>query len=107
MTAFPTAPIVAAGLIGGYASARHGGRDDLATVVFTASGAWCVRAWHRRAGARTSAGLLSCYLLAFYVSHPLARKIGGWPAVLAMSAVATGMTFEVADRPSRVTELPA
>lgn len=99
MTALPTAPVVAAGLIGGYASARHGGRDDLATGVFIGAGAWCVWAWRRRSGRRVSNALLGCYLAAFYVSHPLAKKIGGWPSVLAVTALSAGVTVRVADRP--------
>jgi hypothetical protein len=99
MTALPTAPVVAAGLIGGYASARHGGRDDLATGVFIGAGAWCVGTWRRRSGHAVSNALLGCYLAAFYVSHPLAKKIGGWPSVLAVTAVAAGVTVRVADRP--------
>lgn len=103
MTALPTAPVVAAGLMGGYACARHGGRDDAATVVFTGAGAWCAWAWRRRAGSRVSNLLLGCYLVAFYVSHPLAKKIGAWPAVLVMSTLAAGITFGVADRQGQAT----
>lgn len=93
-----TAPVVAAGLIGGYASARHAKRDDLATVVFAGAGVWCTRIWNRRYGAGTATGLLGCYLSTFAVSHPLARRIGAWPSVLAMSAVAVAVTA-MADRP--------
>lgn len=88
----PTAPLVAAGLIGGYASARHAGRSDLATVVFTAAGAACTRSWLRASGRRVTAVLLGGYLFAFWVSHPLAKRIGGWPSVLAVSAAAAAVT---------------
>ena len=93
----PTAPVVAAGLIGGYAAARHAGRSDLATVVFTGAGAWCTRSWLRASGRRVTAILLGTYLVTFWASHPLARKIGAWPSVLAMAAVAAGTTAVLAD----------
>lgn len=88
----PTAPLVGAGLIGGYAAARHAGRSDLATVVFIAAGAVCTRSWLRSGGRRRTAVLLGGYLFAFWVSHPLAKRIGGWPSVLTASAAAAAAT---------------
>jgi hypothetical protein len=38
------------------------------------------------------------YAAAFGVSHPLAKKIGAWPSVLTVSAVASAVTHLVADR---------
>jgi hypothetical protein len=96
MSSTPTAPLVAAGLIGGYAAARHAGRSDLATAVFTAAGAVCTRSWLRSSGRRVTAVLLGTYLFAFWVSHPLAKRIGGWPSVLTVTTAATAVTAGLA-----------
>jgi hypothetical protein len=44
--------------------------------------------------------LLGSYLIAFGVSHPLARKIGAWPSVLTISAAASGAAYALGDRSS-------
>lgn len=99
MPSLPTAPVVAAGLIGGYAIARGGGhRRELGTLVFTAAGAWSTHRWLRGRGPATAGMLLGTYLAAFGVSHPLARRLGAWPSVLAVSAVAAGASHALADR---------
>lgn len=101
-----TAPLVATGLVGGYAAARHAGRSDLATVVFTGSGAVCASSWLRSSGGRVTAVLLGTYLLAFWVSHPLAKRIGGWPSVLAVTTVAAAAAAGLADRPASIADRP-
>lgn len=98
MPTMPTAPVAAAGLIGGYAAARYTGRRELAGAVFTGAGAWCARSWLRSSGRGVTGVLLGTYLAAFGVSHPLARKIGAWPSVLVVTAVAAVTTFDLADR---------
>jgi hypothetical protein len=102
----PTAPVVATGLIGGYAAARHAGRSDLATAVFIAVGVWCARSWLRSSGRRVTGILLGTYLVAFWISHPLAKKIGAWPSVLAAAGAAAGTAAVLADHSVRV-EPPA
>jgi hypothetical protein len=42
--------------------------------------------------------LLGGYLAAFGVSHPLAKRIGAWPSVCAVAAVASGAAYAGADR---------
>jgi hypothetical protein len=42
--------------------------------------------------------LLGVYAAAFGSSHPLAKKIGAWPSVLTVTAVASGATYALADR---------
>lgn len=42
--------------------------------------------------------LLGTYLAAFAGSHALAKKIGAWPSVLAVTAVASGAAYVLADR---------
>lgn len=98
MARFPlTAAVAAAGLLGGYATARFSGRRELGGAVLAAAGATAAVRWQRRAGVPAAVGLTALYLGAFGGSHPLAKKIGAWPAVLsvtgvvaAASALATG-----------------
>ncbi|WP_298443482.1 hypothetical protein [Gordonia sp. (in: high G+C Gram-positive bacteria)] len=90
----PSVPAVAAGLIGGYAVARYSGRRELGGVVLAAAGAVAGRSWLQR-GPAVTAGLTATYLGAFGASHPLAKKIGAWPSVFAVTAAATGITAAV------------
>jgi hypothetical protein len=45
-----------------------------------------------------TAVLLATYAGAFGASHPLAKRIGAWPSVFAVSAVASGAACALADR---------
>jgi ABC-type protease/lipase transport system fused ATPase/permease subunit len=93
-----TAPVVAAGLVGGFAAARYSGRRELGGVVLAAAGAWCTTQWYKSKGPVVAGSLLGGYLLAFGASHPLAKKIGAWPSVVAVTAAAAGAAYAVADR---------
>lgn len=93
-----TAPVVAAGLIGGYASARLTKIRPLGAVALGAAGVYAGRTWLAKHGAGTTAALSVIYLGAFGGAHPLAKKIGAWPAVLSVTAVATGAAWALADR---------
>lgn len=84
-------PAVAVGLIGGYATARYSGRRELGGLVLATAGVLAGRSWLRR-GPAVTAGLSALYLGAFGASHPLAKKIGAWPSVLAVTAATTGIT---------------
>lgn len=94
----PTAPAVAGGLIGGFSVARYSGHRELGGLVLAGTGVWCARSWLRSSGPGVMGVLLGTYLGAFGASHGLARKIGAWPSVLAVTAVASGAAYAVADR---------
>jgi hypothetical protein len=94
----PTSPVVAAGLIGGFAIARHSGRRELGGLFLAGCGAWSARQWAQAGGPRLALGLGLTYVGAFGVSHPLAKRIGAWPSVLAVTAVAAGAAAALADR---------
>lgn len=96
--ALPTAPLVAAGLVGGFAVARRTGRRQLGGAVVAAAGVACARTWVRRAGPARGAALAGLYAAGMGASHPLARRIGAWPSVLAVTAAASGAAWAVADR---------
>ncbi|PRQ10753.1 hypothetical protein C1Y63_09850 [Corynebacterium sp. 13CS0277] len=85
-----TASLVITGLIGGWLTAKETGIRPLGGVVLAAMGGLATRAWVKKSGPMVTIGLLGTYLGAFGLSHPLAKKIGAWPAVLAVTAVASG-----------------
>lgn len=93
----PSAAVVAASLVGGYAAARASGVRALGGAVLLAGGAAAAHHWNSK-GPAVLIGLSGLYLGAFGLSHPLAKKIGAWPAVLTAAGVAGGVTWAVADR---------
>ena len=93
-----TAPLTAIGLIGGYLVARETGIRPLGGLVLGAAGAYAARTWWARGGVGQAAGLTSVYLASFGLSHPLAKKIGAWPSVLAVTAVNSAANHLLVDR---------
>ena len=87
----------AAGLVGGFLVARQTGRRELGGAVFAAAGAWCALDWYRASGPAAAAGLSALYVAAMGGSHPLAKRIGAWPSVAAVTAV-TVATAELVTR---------
>jgi hypothetical protein len=97
MPRIPTAPVVAASLIGGYLVARETGVRPLGGAVLAAGGAVAVSQW-RRQGPVVTGVLLATYLGGFGASHPLAKKIGAWPSVITVAAVSAAASHVLADR---------
>jgi hypothetical protein len=98
---FPSSALVAGGLVVGFAVAQGTGLRWLGGLVLLGTGLAAARLWVRRRGWPAAVGLGLLYLAAFVVSHVLALGLG-WPAwlsVAAVTAVAAGVTFGVADRP--------
>jgi hypothetical protein len=79
--------VAASGLVGGFLVARSTGRRELGGLLFAAAGAWCARDWYRASGPAAAAGLSALYAAAMGGSHPLAKRIGAWPSVAAVTAV--------------------
>jgi hypothetical protein len=94
----PTAAVVATGLVGGYSIARLSGRRELGGIFLAGCGLWSAREWNRRGGPALMLPLGLLYAGAFGASHPLAKRIGAWPSVLAVTAVASGAAAALADR---------
>lgn len=94
----PTAPLVAVGLIGGWQVAATTKNRPLGGAILAACGIAAGSAWARESGAVTTAALSALYLGAFGGSHPLAKKIGAWPSVLAVTAGAAGAAYLVHDK---------
>lgn len=98
VTSIPTAPIAAAGLIGGYLTASTTGSRPLGGLVLAVIGGVCTRSWYLTGGPKLAGGLLGTYLVAFAGSHVLAKPIGAWPSVFTVSAVTAVAAHLTADR---------
>jgi hypothetical protein len=94
----PTAPIVAGSLIGGYYVARTTKIRPLGGAVLALGGALASKQWAKSAGPAGTAVLNGIYYGGFGVSHPLAKKIGAWPAVLTVAGVSAGAAWLLSDR---------
>ena len=94
----PTAPIVAASLIGGYLVARQTKKRPLGGAVLAAGGILAGRQWNRTVGPVGTAALSAIFLGGFGASHPLAKKIGAWPAVLTAAGTSAAASWLVSDR---------
>lgn len=96
--ALATAPVAAASLLGGYLTARETGKRPLGGVALAAGGVVITKQWLKMRGPITAGALLAVYLGGFGISHPLAKKIGAWPSVLAVSAASAGASWALSDR---------
>jgi hypothetical protein len=94
----PTAPVAAGSLVAGYLVARESGVRPLGGGVLAPAGGWCTREWSRRSGAPRAGALLGVYAAAFAGTHPLAKRIGAWPAVFAGAAVSGAAAWVLCDR---------
>lgn len=94
----PTAATTAGSLIGGWQLARRTGNRPLGGLVLAAGGVVAGREWARRTSPAVTAALVATYVGAFGLSHPLARRIGSWPSVLAVSALTAAASYTLADR---------
>lgn len=93
-----SAAVSAAGLIGGFLTARETGIRPLGGVVLGLAGLYAGRTWNATSGPAVASALGATYLAAFGGSHPLAKSIGAWPSVLAVSAVTAGLSYALVDR---------
>ncbi|MBZ8177114.1 hypothetical protein GP475_05065 [Corynebacterium poyangense] len=93
-----TAAVVTTGLIGGWLTARETGIRPLGGALLAAAGAWSARSWARKTSIPTTVLLSGLYVAGFGLSHPLAKKIGSWPAVLSVTAVSAGAAWAFSDR---------
>lgn len=96
-TTVSTAPLTALGLIGGYLTARESGVRPLGGVVLGAVGLYAGRTWLAKSGPGVAGTLGGVYLLGFGLSHPLAKRIGAWPAVLVVTAASAAAAWALVD----------
>ncbi|WP_406058614.1 hypothetical protein OG462_17485 [Streptomyces sp. NBC_01077] len=95
MPRIPTPAIAAAGLVGGYAVARWTKKRPLGGVVLAGAGVVAAREWQQVGGVKASVGLTTAYVAAFAGSHPLAKKIGAWPAVFSVAGAVAAASWAV------------
>ena len=95
----PTA-LATTGLLGGYQTARATKNRPLGGAVLAAAGAAAFMGWQKNAGLGPAAALTATYVVAFGASHPLAKKMGAWPAVYTVTA-ATAVASLVFGRPKK------
>ncbi|MCW7946548.1 membrane protein [Streptomyces hygroscopicus] len=98
MAKVPTALVAASGLVGGYGVARWSKRRQLGGAVLAVAGAAAARQWRRQAGGAAAGALSAAYVAAFAGSHPLAKKVGAWPAVFGVAGAVALASWAVADR---------
>jgi hypothetical protein len=89
--------LAALGLIGGFAAARYTGRREVGGALFALAGVASARGWARAGGPGAAAALTALYAAAMGGSHPLAKRLGPWPSVLAVTA-ATAAASELVTR---------
>ncbi|MGW9025916.1 hypothetical protein ACWGQ5_17260 [Streptomyces sp. NPDC055722] len=98
MAKVPTALVAATGLIGGYGVARWSKKRQLGGAVLAVAGAASAERWRRQAGGAAAGALTAAYVAAFAGSHPLAKKVGAWPAVFGVAGAVALASWAVADR---------
>lgn len=92
-----TAAVTAVGLLGGWLSARETGIRPIGGVVLAAAGIWAGRSWAKKTDTATTVALSALYIGGFGASHPLAKKVGSWPAVLAVTTLASWAAYVLSD----------
>ncbi|NBM16794.1 hypothetical protein [Streptomyces sp. GC420] len=98
MAAIPTSVVAATGLVGGYGVARWTKKRPLGGVALAAAGAVAARDWQKGGGNATAAALSGLYVAAFAGSHPLAKKVGAWPAVFTVAGAVALASWAAVDR---------
>lgn len=86
MRSVPPALLSSAGLIGGFAVTRVQRHRSWSGLVAGAGGLAAVESCRRRSGAGRALLLGGAYAAGLVGSHPLARRIGAWPAVVTATA---------------------
>ncbi|WP_280265405.1 hypothetical protein [Nocardia wallacei] len=98
MARIPTALLAAGGLTGGFALAQATRQRQLGGVVFAAATAAAVPRWRKSVGTAGAAALTGLSVGAMGLSHPLAKKIGSWPSVAAVSGAVALTAWVAVDR---------
>ena len=98
MAKVPSAVVAAGGIVGGYGVARWTKKRQLGGAVLAVAGAAAAQQWRERAGGKAAGALTAAYVAAFAGSHPLAKKVGAWPAVFGVAGAVALASWAVADR---------
>jgi hypothetical protein len=98
MAKVPSSVVAAGGLVGGYGVARWTRKRQLGGAVLAVAGAAAAQQWRQQAGGKAAGALTAGYVAAFAGSHPLAKKVGAWPAVFGVAGAVALASWAVADR---------
>jgi hypothetical protein len=106
MAKVPSAVVAAGGLVGARRGAAVGcsgvarwtRKRQLGGVVLAAAGVAAAQQWRQQAGGKAAGALTVAYVAAFAGSHPLAKKVGAWPAVFGVAGAVALASWAVADR---------
>jgi len=90
--------LTSAGLLGGFGVARATGRRWAGGVVLGAVGAGVFALVLRSGGPVRATAVVLTYLGAFGGSHPLAKRLGAWPSVLAVAGATAVPAALLAER---------
>ncbi|MCF3962250.1 hypothetical protein [Streptomyces fuscigenes] len=94
----PAAAAAAGGLVGGFAVARWTKKRQLGGAALLGAGTVAAVQWQRASGTKAAVGLGTAYLAAFAGAHPLAKKIGPWPAVFSVAGGVAAASYAVTRR---------
>jgi hypothetical protein len=97
----PAAALAAGGIVGGYGVARWTKQRPLGGAALAAAGALAAGQWQRAGGTKATVGLSALYVAAFAGSHPLAKRIGAWPAVFSVAGGVAAASWAVTRRAAR------
>lgn len=86
------------GLLLGYKVARDTGSRPAGGAILAACGVAAFTVWNKDAGTARAAALTGLYVAAFGASHPLAKKIGAWPAVFTVTGAMALVSMIVGGR---------
>lgn len=98
MARIPSSVVAASGLVGGYGVARWTRKRQLGGAVLAVAGTAAATQWRQQAGGKAAGALTAAYVAAFGASHPLAKKVGAWPAVFGVAGAVALASWAVADR---------
>ena len=90
--------LTSAGLLGGFGVARATGVRAAGGGVLGAVGVGVFVLVARRGGPLRAAIVVLAYLGAFGGSHPLAKRLGAWPSVVAVAAASAVPAALLAER---------
>ncbi|WP_375387267.1 hypothetical protein [uncultured Amnibacterium sp.] len=90
--------LTSAGLLGGFGVARATGVRWAGGAVLGGVGAAVFTVVLRRGGAARATAVTLAYLGAFGGSHPLAKRLGAWPSVVAVAAATAVPAALLAER---------
>ena len=90
--------LTSAGLLGGFGVARLTGERWAGGAVLGAAGAGVFALVLRSGGAWRATAVTLSYLAAFGGAHPLARRLGAWPAVCTLAGATAVPALLLAER---------